>query len=222
VSVNKTVQAWRKRNGMKPVKIVIPPYLASTKAYDALILKTFAESVPQASGPGQAAMGILTLHGLPPANAKTDSWSKRVAVIKARLEPQVAAILRAKGYAKVEAQTAFEGFADPIEDPDNELVSVHELYLRAQQEGMAVAAAVPLEFMAENTDNLFAHSAIMFEGFPGYRTYQGPPANVDWSKPFVRRYRFGKTEIIYGGSPGSATIPRQSAALADAVSTLFR
>jgi protoheme ferro-lyase len=222
VSVRKSVDSWRKRNGMKPVKIVIPPYMASQPGFDALIVDHLLATTPAASAPGQKAMAIASLHGLPPSLVDSDSWTGRVADIERRLAPKMAAALRTKGYADVRVSFASEGFADPLEDPDNRITSVRETWAKARREGYAVANAVPIEFMAENTDNLFAHSAIMFEGFPGYRTYQGPPANVDWSKPFVRRYRFGKTEIIYGGSPGSATIPRQSAALADAVSTLFR
>lgn len=222
VGVHKVIEAWRKENGGKPVKIVIPPYMASQPAFDRLILDNFAAAVPPASAPDQAAMGILTLHGLPVELLNRDSWVARVKAISRRLVPQAEAILKAKGYARVEAQVAPEGFADSIEDPDNRQTSVHELYRRAEREGFAVAVASPLEFMAENTDMLFAHSALMFEGFPGYRTYQGPPPGTDWSKPYIRRFQLGRTTAIYGGAPGGASLPRQSAALADAIKAVFK
>lgn len=221
VGVHKAVEDWRKRNGGKRIKIVIPPYMASQPAFDRLILDNFASSVPPATGPGQSAMGILTLHGLPVSLLGKDSWVARVDAISKRLVPQAEAILRAKGYARVEAHLAPEGFADAIEDPDNVQTSVHELYRRAEREGFAVAVATPLEFMAENTDMLFAHSALMFEGFPGYHTFMGPPAGTDWSKPYVRRFALGKTTAIYAGAPGGQTLPQQSAALADAISAVF-
>lgn len=221
-SVHKSVEKWRKAHGMKPIKIIIPPYLASRPEFDALILDHLAETTPTASGPGQAVMGIASLHGLPPSLVVSDSWTARVADIERRLKPKMEAILRAKGYAKVEAHFASEGFADTMEDPDNQIVSVRELWNRAHKQGFAVAVAVPLEFLAENTDNLFAHSAIMFDGLPGYKTYQGPPAKIDWSKAFVRRFRLGKTTLVYAGSPGGATIPRQSAALASAMGSVFK
>jgi hypothetical protein len=220
--VRKIVEKWRKKNGGKPIRIVIPPYLASQPAFDKLMLDHFAATVPQASAPGQSAMGIASLHGLPVSLTKTDSWSGRVKEIEKRLKPQMAAILKAKGYAKVETHIAPEGFADTMEDPNDELTSVNELYRRAEKAGMAVAVAVPLEFLSENTDNLYAHSALMFDKFPGYRTYQGPPANVDWNKPYVRQFQLGKTSVIYAGSPGGATLPQQSQALADAIGALFR
>ena len=222
VGVHKAVEMWRKRHGGKPIKIVIPPYMASQAAFDRLVLSNFANAVPQASAPGQKAMGILSLHGLPESLVVSDSWATRAAVMAKRLVPQVEAILRAKGYTQVEAHLAPEGFADTMEDPDDKLVSVHELYLRAQKQGFAVAVASPLEFLAENTDSLFAHSALMFDRFPGYRTYMGPPAGTGWAKPYVRRFQLGKTTVIYGGAPGGDTLPQQSAALADAIGTVFR
>jgi protoheme ferro-lyase len=221
VSVRKSVEEWRKRNGGKPIKIVIPPYLASQPAFDKLVLENFANSVPRASAPGQSAMGILSLHGLPVSLLGSDSWSGRVATITKRLVPQAEAILKAKGYAKVEAHVAPEGFGDTLEDPDNVQTSVHELFRRAEREGFAVAVATPLEFMAENTDALFAHSALMFDKFPGYRTYMGPPPGTDWAKPYVRRFQLGKTAVIYAGAPGGDTLPRQSSALADAIGAVF-
>ncbi len=222
VGIHQTVEKWRKRNGMKPIKLVIPPYMASQKAFDALTVDHLAAVTPQATAPGQSAMAIMSVHGLPPSQVKSDSWTGRVAEVEARLRPQLAAVLRAKGYSDVEVRAGSEGFADPLEDPKNEIVSVRELWAEARRKGHRVAIAIPVDFLAENTDNLFAHAAIMFEGFPGYTTYQGPPANVDWQRPYVRRWEFGATSVIYGGSPGGATVPRQSLALADAISTLFR
>jgi hypothetical protein len=221
VGVHKAVEEWRRRNGGKTIKIVIPPFMASQPAFDRLVLENFARSVPQASGPGQSAMGILTLHGLPVSLLGKDSWSGRVDAIAKRLLPQAEAILRAKGYARVEAHVAPEGFGDTLEDPENQQTSVHELYLRAKREGFAVAVASPLEFMSENTDQLFGHSALMFDRFPGYRTYMGPPPGTDWSKPYVRRFQLGKTLAIYGGAPGGDTLPQQSDALANAIGAVF-
>jgi hypothetical protein len=221
VSVHKSVEKWRKAHGGKPVKIVIAPYLASQSGFDALMIDHLAATTPAAKAPGEKAMAIMSLHGLPPSLIKSDSWATRVARVEKRLKPQMLAVLRAKGYTRVEAHFASEGFGDTMEDPDNIIVSVRELWNRAAKEGFAVANAVPAEFLSENTDNLFAHSAIMFDNLPGYRTYQGPPANTDWSKPFVRRFQLGATQAIYAGSPGGATVPQQSAILANAIGELF-
>ena len=221
VQVRKIIEEWRARNGGKPIKIVIPPDMASTGAYERLLLDHFAAQVPPATAPGQLAVAILTNHGLPVELMGTDGWSQRIPKVAERLIPQVEAILRSTGYDRVEARMAAEGFADDIEDPDNKIVSVREQFRKAQSDGAAVAVAMPLEFMAENTDTLFAHAALMFEGFPGYETYQAPPADIDWSQPYVREFQMGKTRALYIGSPGGATVPRQAKAFAEAIGKVF-
>jgi protoheme ferro-lyase len=219
--VIESVAHWRAAHKGKPIKIILAPWMASQPAFDAMMLEHFAATVPLASAPGQKAMGIMSLHGLPPSLAAKDSWSKRWPQSFARLKPKMAEILRAKGYAAVTVEAGSEGFADTLEDPDNEIASVAELYARARQEGYALAIALPLEFIAENSDTLYAHAALMFDGLPGYRTYQGPPANVDWSKPYVRRFVSGKTVMIYAGSPGGENLSGGTAALASAIGSVF-
>jgi hypothetical protein len=220
--VRKTIEAWRKAHGNKPVRIVVAPYVASRPAFDALIVQRFVATVPPATTTGAGARAILTLHGLPVSLVGSDSWTKRTLEIGARLRPQIEAVLKAKGYGRVVVELASEGFADTLEDPEDQTLSVSEAYRRAVRAGDAVAVAVPLEFMAENTDSLFGHSVLMFDGLPGYADYAGPPADTDWNKPYVRRFAVGRTALIYAGAPGGATLPAQSAALADAIGAVFK
>jgi hypothetical protein len=221
-AVHKIVEEWRKAHGNKKVRIVVAPYLASQPSFDRLWLNHFAKVVPQASTSGQSAMGIITLHGLPVSLIDKDSWTPRVKTVTDRLKPQMEAILKAKGYGNVLVAPAQEGFGDKIEDPDNKIVSVAELFARARTEKRAVAVALPIEFLAENTDTLFAHSALMFDGLPGYTSYQGPPAGTNWSQPFVRSFKSSDTLQIYAGTPGGANQALASQALASGIGTLFR
>jgi hypothetical protein len=220
--VAKIVARWRKENGDKPVKLVVAPYLATQPQFDELWLRHFEATAPAATGPNQSAVGIISLHGLPVMLIDSDSWSKRTPVVTGRMKPKMEAILRAKGYANVRVEAAAEGFADTLEDPDNKIVSVAELFAQAKRDKAQLAIALPIEFLAENTDTLFAHSAQMFEGLPGYSLYQGPPKDVDWSKPYIRRFVDGPTTIIYAGSPGGAAQALASEALAGAIGQVFR
>lgn len=215
------VADWRRAHGAKPVRIVAAPWMATEPAFDDLWLAHFAESVPPATGPGQSAVGIVALHGLPVSLSAKDSWTQRWPLLSKRLEPKMAAVLRAKGYATVRTATAYEAFADRIEDPSNKLMSVNELYRAARARKFTVAVALPVEFLAENTDTLFAHQALFLEGIAGYRIFAGPPKGTDWSKPYVRRLQDGATTIIYAGSPGGAQQPKASAVLAQAIGRVF-
>ena len=220
--IHKIVEQWRKENRGKPIRYAVAPYIASQPAFEKLWLDHFAATVPQATGPNQSASGIITLHGLPVSLLKSDSWSTRTPKVVARLKPRMEEILRAKGYAKVTVQPAQEGFGDGLEDPDNKVVSVSELYAKARKEGTDLAIALPIEFLAENTDTLFAHAAIMFDGLPGYSVYQGPPRDVDWSRPYVRSFTSGKTVQMYVGAPGPASQGLASEALAASIGAVFR
>ena len=166
-------------------------------------------------------MGIVSLHGLPASLANKDSWSKRWPVVAERLKPRMAAILKAKGYAVTRVEVGSEAFADDIEDPRNLLVSVNELYREARSKRYALAIALPIEFLAENTDTLFAHQALFLNGIGGYRTYAPPPRETDWKKPYVRRLHDGATTVIYAGAPGGAAQPQASIVLADAIGRVF-
>jgi hypothetical protein len=180
-------------------------------------LAHFGAVVPMAAKTGQMAVGIISLHGLPLALGKSDSWSTRWPAVTRRLKPKMEAILRAKGYARVQVEVGAEVFADPLSDPDGKAVSVNELFAKARRDRATVAVALPIEFLAESTDTLFAHAAVIWDDVPGVTPYAPPPRDQDWSKPYVRRVEVGKTTLIYAGAPGGAVLPRASQALADAV-----
>ena len=220
--VHKVVVAWEKEHPSKSVKIVVAPYLATTDSFDAIWVKQLNQTAPVARVPGQSrARVIIGLHGLPTSLVNSDSWTPRAKAVFDRLAPKLEAAMLAKGYRKVEVVYASEGFSDLPEDKNNQLVSVAEEFHRAVNDHYDLVISLPIEFLAENTDMLFTHAAIMFDGLPGYQSYQGPPTDVDWSKPYVRRFKKGNTDVLYAGAPGGAAVPQASAALADAMSTLW-
>jgi protoheme ferro-lyase len=221
--VHHIVEAWQKENPGKVVKIVIAPYMATAPSFDSLWAQSLANVAPTAMRPGQStARVILSLHGLPVTQINKDSWTPRAKAACDRVRPALEAVMRAKGYGKVEVIQAAESFADKIEDPKNQIVSVREEFDRAKKDNIELAIALPLEFMAENTDTLFTHASVMFEAQPGYTPYMAPPTDTDWNKPYVRRFQNGNTTIMYGGAPGGQAAPQAGAVLADAISTLWK
>lgn len=220
--VHHVIEAWQKENANKPIKVVIAPYMATAPSFDALWAKTLTSVAPNAARPGKSsARVILSLHGLPITQMNSDSWTPRGKAACDRIRPVLEAVMRAKGYAAVEVIQAAESFADTAEDPKNEIVSVAEEYQRAKADKVGVAIALPIEFMAENTDTLFTHAAVMFYGQAGYTPYMAPPADINWGKPYVRRFQNGQTTIIYAGAPGGDAAPQAGSILADAIGTLW-
>ncbi len=221
--VHDVVMAWQKENPTKPLKIVIAPYMATAGSFDALWVDELTNVAPPARIAGQSkARVILSFHGLPISQINGDSWTPRAKATAQRLMPALKAVMQAKGYGDVEIIEAAESFADTTEDPKNKIVSVAEEYARAQKDKVELAIALPVEFMAENTDTLFSHAAIMFDGQPGFTPFQPIPEGTDWSKPFVRRFQNGETTIVYAGAPGGIAAEKAGVVLADAMSTLWK
>lgn len=221
--VHHVIEDWQKANPTKSIKIVIAPYMATAPNFKALWAEELAKVSPAAARPGQSsARVILSFHGLPVTLINSDSWTPRATETADRLRPALEAVMRAKGFAKVEVIQAAESFADSAEDPKNIIISVAEEYARAKADNVELAIAVPVEFMAENTDTLFTHAAVMFDGQPGYKTYMPPPGDVDWSKPYVRRFQNGATTVMYTGAPGGEGAQRAGVVLADALAPLWK
>lgn len=221
--VHDVIEAWKMDNPNKPIKIVIAPYMATATSFDELWAEELTSVAPLAAKPGAStARVILSFHGLPVSQMNSDSWTPRAKSAALRLTPILKAVMQGKGYAKVDVIQAAESFADTEEDPKNVIVSVAEEYARAKKDNVELAIALPVEFMAENTDTLFTHSTNMFNGQPGYSAYMGPPANTDWAKPYVRRFQNGGTTIMYAGAPGGDAVPRAGAVLADALAPLWK
>ncbi len=220
--VHDLIEAWRGEHANRPVRIIVAPWMAQEASFDALWLDHFSAVTPNASATGQGATAIIALHGLPLALGNRDSWSKRWPSVTERLKPKLAALLLAKGYARVKIEVGAEMFADPLSDPEDEIDSVNELLGKARRRGDTVATILPIEFLAESSDSLFAHAAVIWDKIPGVKAYAPPPRDQDWSQPYVRRVAVGKTTLIYAGAPGGAALPRASQALADAVGRVLR
>ena len=215
------VDAWASRTGQPAPRILFTPQLGDSRAFGRLWAHIVGRTVPAAPGPDARATVILSLHGLPGRLARRDPWTRNSARAVERLKPVLAEAMRAKGWRHLTMVRAQEAFADGIEDPNDDRLSTREAFEAAAARGDALAVAVPVEFLAENTDTLFLHSLLMFEGMPGYARFQGPPADVDWRVPYVRRFRVGTTEILFTGTPGGDSVELAGAALAEAIAPLL-
>lgn len=212
---------WARRTGKPAPRILFAPQLADQPAFGALWAGIVARTVPAAPGPDARATVILSLHGLPGRLARRDPWTQNSARGVEKTKPALEAAMRAKGWQRLTLVSAQEAFADGVEDPGDDRLSTREAFEAAAARGDTLAVAVPVEFLAENTDTLFLHSLLMFEGLPGYRRFQGPPADVDWTVPYVRQFRLGGTGVLFTGTPGRDGIAQKAAALVQSLEPLM-
>ncbi|MCS6987545.1 MAG: ferrochelatase [Sphingomonadaceae bacterium] len=215
--VKAIVDAWARRTGRPAPRLVFAPQMADLEAYAAFWARHLAAVAPPPPSPGAGATLVVTLHGLPVAQRRRDPWVENSGRAATLLAPALADVLRARAWARLTVVTAQEAFADRAEDPANQLRSVREAFEEAARRGDALAIAVPVEFLAENTDTIFLHSLLMFEGLEGYRRFMGPLADVDWRRPWVRRFRLGPTQVVFAGTPGGDRQAEAGAVLAEAI-----
>ncbi len=215
--LNALITDWAERRGKPAPRLLFAPQLADMPAYAPLWARHLAATAPAPPTPDAAATLVVSLHGLPITQQQRDSWVDNARRATSLLAPQLTAALKSRGWRRIRTIVAQEAFGDDVEDPANKLVSVAEVFAGARQRGDALAIAVPVEFLAENTDTLFLHSYLMFNGLPGYQRYAGPPADTDWQKPYIRRFTSGATTMMYIGTPGGAAQAEAGAVLAAAL-----
>ncbi len=216
--LEKMVRDWAAVRGKPAPKLLFAPQMADMPGYAALWARHVAATVPPAPSPDAAATLVISLHGLPIRQIGRDGWRANARRATALLGPPLKAQMQALGWNRLTIAVAQEAFADATEDPADKLLSVAEVFAAARSRGDSLAVAVPVEFLSENTDTLFLHAYLMFDGLPGYHRFEGPPADVDWEQPLIRRFVKGKTTHMYTGTPGGATQGEAAAVLASAIS----
>jgi len=216
--LEKMVRDWAAERGKPAPKLLFATQMADMPGYAALWAAHVAATVPPPSSPDAAATLVVSLHGLPISQLGRDGWASNSRRATALLAPQMKAQMQALGWRRLTVEVAQEAFADATDDPANKLLSVFEVFAASRARGDALVVAVPVEFLAENTDTLFLHAYLMFDGLPGFRRFEGPPADVDWDKPFVRSFAEGKTTHMFIGAPGGAAQGSAAAVLASTIS----
>jgi hypothetical protein len=78
--------------------------------------------------------------------------------------------------------------------------STNEAFWKGINEDYDYVINLPVEFITENTDTLFAHALMNFRGFEDFDVYQ-PIDYKDWNQPLVRQFKENNTTIIYTSVP---------------------
>ena len=164
---------------------------AMREAYFAILSDRLAELPKEAS-----VLVILSRHGHP---FKKETQDERAGLYRVPLETGVRRILEDRG-GRSELLWSFDEYADEFWDPKRTKLGTYSAYRRAIAEGFDYAIELPTEFPAENTDLMIFHAMKKFSVFSEY-DYKAPIVYTDWEKPLIRRFREGKTEGIYAGTP---------------------
>lgn len=190
------IEEWRELNGNKPIKKIIAPQLADfpilRQAYLNL-LRHQLNDIPE----GSSVKVVASFHGMPWELVENEAWLE---LSKPYLDAMMADIDTILNEEYSFSKTAKDLTQDHFAEMTERFGSTNEAFWRGINEGYDYVINMPVEFITENTDTLFAHAFINFEGFDEFDVYE-PIDYKNWEEPLVRKYKQDNTTVIYTSVP---------------------
>jgi hypothetical protein len=215
------IEEWKGRNG-RDIKVIIAPPMGHFKPMrDAYLsmLKDKLDTLPS----GSSVKMVWSVHGMPWRAFPGESWLK---VAPAYCDPLVAEteeLFSTYDFSRTEVVVSQDHFADHYWDPEQESLSTHRAYLEGVEAGYDYVLNLPIEFYSENTDTLFYHALVNYEGFPGYDVYDVIDyPKTKWDEPYTKQYRVENTDIHYLGVPtGTRYRPHVAQAMFESLDSIL-
>jgi protoheme ferro-lyase len=193
------IHEWEHAHPGKKIKVIMAPPLGHFKPMrDAFLqmLKDRLDTLPQ----GADVTVAVTVHGMPWDAFPWEAWLELAPPYRDKIFEEVKALVKTYKFGRTNMVICQDEFADPIWDPNKKYLATNQVYWNAINDGYDYAVGLPLEFLAENSDTLFHHALKNYHGFTDYDVYQ-PIDYPDWSIPYAREMKQGKTTVIYNGVP---------------------
>jgi protoheme ferro-lyase len=140
---------------------------------------------------------ILSTHGHP---FRRETQIVRAPEYRYPLEAGARALLAQRGGGRWNLAWADDEYADPYWDPRHIKLSALDAYRQAIEQGYDYVLELTTDFMAENTDLMFAHAMRKYVAFSDYDPH-APVPYPDWEQPLVRVFHRDATTGIYLGCP---------------------
>lgn len=193
------IDEWKTEHPGKKVKVIMAPPMGHFQPMrQAFIdmLKNRLDTVTK----GTDVMVAVTVHGMPWDFFSWEAWLELAPPYRDKLVDEVKELLKSYSFNRTNVVICQDEFSDPVWDPQEKYLSTNRVYLKAVKEGYDYVIGLPIEFWSENSDTLFHHALKNYHGFDAYDVY----AQIDypdWSVPYTREFKQGKTNIIYNGVP---------------------
>ncbi|MFC1669015.1 hypothetical protein ACFL20_01370, partial [Spirochaetota bacterium] len=193
------IHEWEKKHPGKKIKIIMAPPMGNYKSLREAYLAMLKDRLNTLPKKASVAVAVAT-HGTPKDQRPWEAWIKMAPAYVNPLLKEVKGLLGSYSFSKKLVLSCQDEFASHVRDPKNKWLSTREAYGICIKEGYDYVINLPIEFFSENTDSMFYHALKNYEGFDKYDRY-APFDYPDWNKPFVVKYRQGKTNVIYNGTP---------------------
>ncbi len=189
------ISEWEEKN-QKAIKTIIAPQLADfpelRQAYLNLLRDQIAD-IPK----DKSVKVVASFHGMPWEMVSNEAWLQLSKPYLNAMQSDIDTMLnKEKQFARTEVVICQDYFAEMTDMYQ----STNEAFWQGIEEEYDYVINLPVEFITENTDTLFAHALMNFQGFEGFDVYE-PIDYKNWDEPLVRSFKQDNTTIIYTSVP---------------------
>ncbi|WP_101757380.1 ferrochelatase [Oceanicoccus sp. KOV_DT_Chl] len=189
------IKEWEKQHN-KEIKTIIAPQLADfpelRQAYLNLLRDQLA-SIPK----DKSVKVVASFHGMPWEMVENEAWLQLSKPYLSAMQSDITKTLQEEhNFARTEVIIAQDYFAEMTDMYQ----STNDAFWQGIEDNYDYVINLPVEFITENTDTLFAHALMNFQGFDGYDVYQTIDY-TNWDEPLAREFKQGDTTIIYTSVP---------------------
>jgi len=193
------IHEWEKSHPGKKVKVIIAPPIGHFQPMRQAFLEMLEERLNKLPEDSNVTVAIA-VHGMPWDYFSWEAWLELAPPYRDKLYDEVKQLLNRYNFNKTNVTVCQDEFANPIWDPKEKYLSTNRVFKDAVKDGYDYVINLPIEYFAENTDTLQQHAQEIYEDFDAFNVYD-EIEYPDWSVPYVREIKEGKTTLIYNGLP---------------------
>ena len=189
------IAEWEAANNKK-IKAIIAPQLSDFPELRVAYLNLLRDQL-DAVPAGKSVKVVASFHGMPWELVSNEAWLTLSKPYLAAMRTDIETILQQEyQFSRYKAVICQDYFADMTDMYQ----STNDAFWQAIEQNYDYVFNLPIEFITENTDTLFAHALMNFRGFDSFDVYQAIDYQ-DWEQPLIRRFTQNDTTVIYTSVP---------------------
>jgi protoheme ferro-lyase len=194
------VHEWENLHPGKKTKVIMAPPMGHFQPMRQAFIEMVKDRLDTIPAGSDVLIAVAT-HGMPWDRFQWEAWLHFAPPYRDKLVNEIKELLKSyQLLGRTQVVTCQEEFANPVWDPKEKYLSTNRVFRDAVRDGYDYVISLPIEYCAENSDTLFQQAQETFHGFDEYRVYDSIDY-PDFSVPYVRENKQGKTRIIYNGVP---------------------
>jgi protoheme ferro-lyase len=193
------IHEWEKEHPGKKIKVIMAPPMGHFQPLRQAFLDMLRDRLSLIPAGSDVTVAVL-VHGMPWDRFQWEAWLQLAPPFRDKLLDDIKELLKSYKLGRTNVVSCQDEFANPVWDPKEKYLSTNRVFRNAIQDGYDYVVCLPIEYCAENSDTLFQHAQEIFHEIGEYNIYDSVDYG-DFSVPYTREIRQGKTRIIYNGVP---------------------